>query len=101
MPVAPKKYLESFIENSLNCNENKIKETINLLFNQSYSLINQLNLLTEIILENININDYQKSEIIKIITDIDQHLIKGCDEFIQYYRLSYFIMKIVNEKNEN
>lgn len=99
--IAPLEYLNNFIEYSIKCNEKEIKKVIDLLFYQSYSLINQLNFLTDIILKNNIINDKQKSKIIKIITDIDQHLIKGCDEYIQYFRLSYFIMKIMNEKNEN
>ena len=33
-----------------------------------------------------------KSEIIITLANIDQNLIKGCDELIQLYRLAYFIM---------
>ena len=34
----------------------------------------------------------QKANIISNIVSIDQHLLNGCDEYIQYTRLAYNIM---------
>ena len=40
------------------------------------------------------LSDKNKALIIQKLTDIDQYLIKGCDEYIQYYNLIYFIINI-------
>jgi hypothetical protein len=42
-----------------------------------------------------NLDDSQKSLIINKITDVDQSLIKGCDEYIQFMRLVYYIVGVI------
>lgn len=90
--------LIKFIDNCLECNINLVNEQIDYFYNNSYSLINQIELFTELILKNIHLTDERKSKIIKKIVQIDQSLIKGCDEYIQYYRLSYYIMSLYHNK---
>ena len=97
--IAPKKYIKTLLNKCIEGNEVEVNKYINFLFNQSYSLTNQLNIILDIIINIKSLNDFQKSEVVKIITEVDQRLIKGCDELIQYYRLAYFIMKIC-KKNE-
>lgn len=90
--------------------ENIFNELITLIFNKDlpkvekfvknilldgYSLVNQILLFHDFIL-NSNLTDLQKAEIINKIVDIDQNLIKGCDEYIQFIRLIYNIIKIIS-----
>ena len=64
---------------------------INSLFLEGYSLVNQIILFHNYII-NSDLDSDKKSNILCKISDIDQNLIKGCDEFIQFMRLSYHIM---------
>ena len=64
---------------------------INSLFLEGYSMVNQIILFHDYII-NSDIDSYKKSNILCKISDVDQNLIKGCDEFIQFMRLSYHIM---------
>jgi len=73
-------------------NINKIIENITL---NGYSLVNQIILFHDYII-NVDLSNEQKSKIIIKLTDIDQNLIKGCDEFIQFIRLAYYIVNIIS-----
>jgi replication factor C subunit 2/4 len=64
---------------------------VNSLFLEGYSMVNQIILFHNYII-NSDIHSDKKSNILCKISDIDQNLIKGCDEFIQFMRLSYHIM---------
>lgn len=64
---------------------------INSLFLDGYSMVNQIILFHDYIIKS-DIDSYKKSNILCKISDVDQNLIKGCDEFIQFMRLSYHIM---------
>ena len=48
--------------------------------------------ITDIIMKNKNIDSVEKSQIMIKLTEIDNNLIKGCNEYIQFMRLLYFIM---------
>jgi replication factor C subunit 2/4 len=72
-------------------NVNKIINDISL---EGYSLVNQILLFHDFIIES-SLNDSQKSLIINKITDVDQSLIKGCDEYIQFMRLVYYIIGVI------
>ena len=71
-----------------------IDSIVNNLYNDGYSLVNQILLFHDFII-NSNLNNHQKSNIITKISEIDQNLIKGCDEYIQFMRLVYFIISII------
>ena len=43
---------------------------------------------------NLTSNFLMYSKLIILLGNIDQQLIKGCDEFIQLYKLAYYIMSL-------
>jgi len=88
------KILQTLINLSILKKEKYVIKIINYCVNNSYSILNQLKTISELILTNTVITDKQKSKIILKIVDIDQSLIQGCNETIQYYRLFYYIMSI-------
>ena len=73
---------------------NNINKIIEEIYIQNYSLVNQITYFHNFIFQS-NLNDEQKIKIINKISDIDQNLIKGCDEYIQLMRLIYYIVSII------
>ncbi len=69
----------------------KVDSTINKLFLEGYSMVNQIILFHNYIL-NLDISSEKKSDILCKLADIDQNLIKGCDEYIQFMKLIYHII---------
>jgi replication factor C subunit 2/4 len=61
------------------------------IFLEGYSLVNQIIIFHDYII-NMNISSENKSAILCKLADIDQNLIKGCDEYIQCMRFVYYIM---------
>ena len=55
-------------------------------------LINQITLFHNYII-NLDLSTEKKSNILCKLADIDQNLIKGCDEYIQFMKLIYHIIK--------
>jgi replication factor C subunit 2/4 len=72
----------------------KLNYLINKIYNEGYSLVNQILLFHNYFIKS-DINDYKKSLICLKISDIDQNLLKGCDEFIQFMRLIYYIIYVL------
>ena len=64
---------------------------VNKISLDGYSLVNQIIIFHNYII-NSDINSQKKSDILYKIAEIDQSLIKGCDEYIQFMKLVYFIM---------
>ncbi len=64
------------------------------LYIDGYSIVNQIILFHNYIIKS-DLNNDQKSKIINKISEVDQNLIKGCDEYIQFIRLVYFIISVV------
>jgi replication factor C subunit 2/4 len=79
--------------------ENKKEKELSLyiknIHNLGYSLVNQILLFNNYILNNQILNDLQKSNLFYILCDIDQALIKGCDEYILYMKLIYSLLNIL------
>jgi replication factor C subunit 2/4 len=77
---------------------NKDDKNVDLLINEfnikGYSLVNQIILFHDYII-NCNLSSNKKSEILCKIAEIDQNLIKGCNEYIQFMNLVYFIIIII------
>jgi replication factor C subunit 2/4 len=96
--IIPYEKINNLINFAINGNENKLKFLIDEIFNSSYSLTNQISEISNNIIKNTQLSDDIKSEVVKKIVEIDQYLIKGCDENIQYYNLFYFILNICNKK---
>jgi len=68
-----------------------VDQLVNDLFLEGYSMVNQVILFHNYII-NSKLTSQQKSNILCKLADIDQNLIKGCDEYIQCMRLVYHIM---------
>jgi len=71
-----------------------VDKYINQLILEGYSLVNQILSFHNYIIKS-NLTSEQKSNILCKIAYIDQDLIKGCDEFIQFMKLAYHIMIII------
>ena len=84
----------NLMENIYNKDFNNINKIIKKITLNGYSLVNQIILFHDYII-NSELSNEQISKIIIKLTDIDQNLIKGCDEFIQFTRLVYYIINII------
>lgn len=71
-----------------------IDSFINNVNLQGYSLVNQITLFHDFIIGS-QLDNKQKALILSKISDVDQNLIKGCDEYIQFIRLVYYITSII------
>lgn len=73
----------------------KDDKNVDLMINkfnlESYSLVNQIIIFHNYII-NCDIDSKKKSEIICKLAEVDQSLVKGCDEHIQFMKIVYFIM---------
>ena len=68
-----------------------VDSMINSLFLEGYSMVNQVITFHDYVV-NLDLPSDKKSNILCKIADIDQNLIKGCDEYIQFMKLVYHIM---------
>lgn len=87
------KLLNKWLTYCLENNEKKVLKIINKFTNDGYSIVNQIKEIINL-LKNSNIDSSKLSKIFIKITEIENNLLKGCDEYIQFVRLSYFIMVI-------
>ena len=69
----------------------KVDVIIKDLYLKGYSMVNQIILFHDFIL-NFDISSEKKSKIVYKLAELDQNLIKGCDEFIQFMKIVYYIM---------
>jgi replication factor C subunit 2/4 len=92
--IIPNNLFIELINNINNKNFNEINKNIEKISIYGYSLVNQIILFHDYII-NSNLNNDQKSKIIIKLSEVDQNLIKGCDEFIQFIRLVYYIVNII------
>jgi replication factor C subunit 3/5 len=82
------------INNIIKKNTLIVDNIINNIYIDGYSVVNQILLFHNYII-NSNFSDEIKSKIIYLLCDIDNNLIKGCNEYIQFLRLVYYIMSII------
>ena len=68
-----------------------VDQLVNDLFLEGYSMVNQVIAFHNYIIDS-GLTSEQKSNILCKLADIDQNLIKGCDEYIQFMKLAYHIM---------
>jgi len=92
--VLPTQIFNKLIENIFNKKLNVIDKQINTICLEGYSLVNQILLFHDYII-NSNLSNEQKSNIIIKISEVDQNLINGCDEYIQFIRLVYYIVSLL------
>jgi len=88
--------MDNLITYAINKEYIELNKTINNIHISSYSITNMIEPFTYIIIKSNAFSDREKSLIIQKIVSVDQNLLKGCDEFIQLYRLVYYIMMIKN-----
>jgi replication factor C subunit 2/4 len=92
--IIPKKMFDELITYIFNKDIDNVDKTINNIYLDGYSLVNQIVLFHDFIIES-QLNCTQKSLIINKLSEVDQSLIKGCDEFIQFMRLVYYIIDTI------
>jgi replication factor C subunit 2/4 len=90
--IIPNDMLVDFINTCINQNMKKADEMIKYFYTNSYSLTIAIPYLLNIIINHNKLNDNIKSLIVQKLLSIDNYLINGCDENIQYNRLAYSIM---------
>ena len=88
--------LKKFLNDCIQKKEKEVLSFLNYVYTSGYSLVNQILAIHNLVLESNKLTSDQKSKIIIMLANIDQNLIKGCDELIQMYRLAYFI---INQKS--
>jgi replication factor C subunit 2/4 len=89
--IIPNSIFINLMDNVVKKNIEEVNSIINNLFINGYSLINQIMLFHNYILY-LNIDDDKKSNILYKLVEIDQYLINGCDEYIQFMKFIYFII---------
>lgn len=87
----PENKFNELTQSILNKDTVKVDQIINNIFLEGYSMVNQIMLFHSFII-NSQLSSEKKSNIVCKIAEIDQNLIKGCDEYIQLMKLSYHIM---------
>ena len=87
------KLFNEIINNIKLQNIDNINNLINYIYNQGYSLVNQIILFHNYII-NSDLSSKNKSLAIIKLCKIDQSLLKGCDEYIQYMNLIYYLLTI-------
>ena len=92
--VIPELKITELMDNIL-LKDIKMVDKIIKQFNfDGYSIVNQIITLHNYILK-LDISSHKKAEILYKITECDQDLLKGCDEYIQFLKLVYYIMIII------
>ena len=92
--ILPNQIFMELMNNIFTKQLSNIDKQVKYIFLEGYSLVNQILLFHDFII-NSNLTNEQKSKIILKIVEIDQNLINGCDEYIQLIRLAYFIVSII------
>ena len=93
--IIPTNIFNKFMEYVLLKDHKNVDLMINKFNKDSFSLVNQLMVFHNYMIH-LDINSKKKSEILCKLAEVDQSLIKGCDEYIQFMRLVYFIMSVID-----
>jgi len=92
--IIPNNIFNNLIDNVFSKNINIVQTIINQIYLDGYSLVNQILLFHDYII-NADIDSHKKSQIIYMIATIDHNIIKGCSEYIQFMKLIYYMMNIL------
>jgi replication factor C subunit 2/4 len=93
--IIPNNILNDFFDECINARINgssKVDKMINDFYKNSYSLTIMIPYILDIIIKHKKINDNVKSLLVQKVLSIDNYLLNGCDENIQYNLLAYSIM---------
>ncbi len=96
--IIPIDILNNFIQLCIDGTMDKVNAMIDMFYNESYSLTVIIQHILDIIISHKTITDKQKSLICQKILSIDNYLLNGCDELIQYNRLAYSIYNIIHNE---
>jgi replication factor C subunit 2/4 len=88
----PQQIFNILIENIYKKDSEQVDNNINKIILDGYSLVLQISLFHNYILNTDKLSSIQKSNIMFKLAEIDQNLIEGCDEYILFFNLVYFIM---------
>ena len=88
----PQQIFNILIENIYKKDYIQVDNNINKIILDGYSLVLQISLFHNYILNTDKLSSIQKSKIMFKLAEIDQNLIEGCDEYILFFNLVYFIM---------
>ncbi len=94
--IIPNELLIKFVDICINNNMNEVDNMIKYFYTSSYSLTVAIPYLLNIIIHHSKLTDKIKALIVQKILSIDNFLLNGCDENIQYNRLAYSIMYYTN-----
>lgn len=86
--------LINWLSDCINKKDILVFEFTREFFNEGYSLVNQMVNIKNLIISNKKLTDEEKCMIIIKLMEIDQNLIKGCDEYIQFLKLGYYITNL-------
>lgn len=86
--------LRNWLSDCINKKDVLVFEFTQGFFNEGYSLVNQMVNIKNLIISNKKLTDEGKCMIIIKLMEIDQNLIKGCDEYIQFLKLGYYITNL-------
>jgi replication factor C subunit 2/4 len=89
--IIPSSKFNKLMEHVLNKETHIVDQKINEIFLEGYSMVNQVIAFHNFIIAS-GLTSEQKSNILCKLADIDQNLIKGCDEYIQFMKFVYHIM---------
>jgi replication factor C subunit 2/4 len=92
--IIPTNEFNKFMNYVLQKDLKNVDLMINKFNLESFSLVNQIMIFHSYII-NSNLDSKKKSNILCKLAEIDQSLVKGCDEYIQFMKLIYFIMTIL------
>ena len=83
--------LNQWLDYCISKKDNNVLDFTVNFFDEGYSLVNQILKIKNLIISNKKLEDKKKCDIIIKLMEIDQNLIKGCDEYIQFLNLGYYI----------
>jgi replication factor C subunit 2/4 len=95
--IIPLDKFNQLIDAIINKNSKVIDKVIIELVNLGYSLVNQITFVDSYI-KNSSFPSTIKSSLSLKLTEIDNNLLKGGDEYIEFMRLAYDFSKIINNK---
>jgi replication factor C subunit 2/4 len=93
--VIPEKTFNELIHSIIHKDSQKMDFLINEIVNNGYSLVNQI-LYFDTFIKNADFSSHIKSLLSIKLSEIDNNLIKGSDEFIEFMKLAYDFSKIIN-----
>ena len=94
--IIPKDIFDELMNGIINKNSTVIDKIISEAINNGYSLVNQIVYFDNFIKDSDKLSSKIKSQLSIKLTEIDNNLLKGGDEYIEFMRLAYDFSKIIN-----